>query len=57
MKASLEPAFSRLSRYLVPSLRLGMPLIEAPPLFLAAEPPGSAFPARGWKGGFKGVWA
>ncbi|MEH1958346.1 MAG: hypothetical protein V7L05_00270 [Nostoc sp.] len=34
MKASLEPAFSRLSHYLVylvPSLRLGMPLIEAPP--------------------------
>ncbi|MEH1901586.1 MAG: hypothetical protein V7L04_09260 [Nostoc sp.] len=48
MKTSLEPAFSRLSRYLVKSLRLGMPLIEV-------EPPGAAFPARGWKRGFKGV--
>ncbi|MEH2383923.1 MAG: hypothetical protein V7K27_34385 [Nostoc sp.] len=57
MKASLEPAFSRLSHYLVPSLRLGMPLIEAPPPFLAAKPPGTAFPASGWKRDFKGVWA
>ncbi|WP_334760424.1 hypothetical protein [Nostoc sp.] len=31
MKTSLEPAFNRLSRYLVKSLRLGMPLIEAAP--------------------------
>ncbi|MEH1902956.1 MAG: hypothetical protein V7L04_16440 [Nostoc sp.] len=31
MKTTLEPAFNRLSRYLVKSLRLGMPLIEAPP--------------------------
>ena len=29
-----------------------MPLIEAPPLLLAAEPPGTAFPARGWKRDF-----
>ncbi|MEH2053198.1 hypothetical protein [Nostoc sp.] len=42
MKASLESAF----RYcLVPSLRLGMLVVEAPPLLLAAEPPGAAFPA------------
>ncbi|MEH2362876.1 hypothetical protein [Nostoc sp.] len=57
MKGSLEAAFSRLSHYLVPSLRLGTPLIEAPPPFLAAEPPGTAFPASGWKRDFKGVWA
>ncbi|WP_334759287.1 hypothetical protein [Nostoc sp.] len=31
VKTSLEPAFSRLSRFLVKSLRLGMPFIEAPP--------------------------
>ncbi|MDZ8258854.1 hypothetical protein [Nostoc sp. ChiQUE01b] len=54
VKASLEQAF----RYcLVPSLRLEMPLIEAPPSELAAEPPRAAFPASGWKRGFKGVSA
>ncbi|MEH1853408.1 MAG: hypothetical protein V7L11_17450 [Nostoc sp.] len=31
--------------YLVPSLRLGMLIVEAPPLLLAAEPPGATFPA------------
>ncbi|MEH2053110.1 hypothetical protein [Nostoc sp.] len=40
---------------LVPSLRLGMLVVEAPPRLLAAEPPGAAFPASGWKRGFKGV--
>ncbi|MEH1863378.1 MAG: hypothetical protein V7L21_36425 [Nostoc sp.] len=30
---------------------------EAPPPLLAAEPPRAAFPARGWKRGFKGVSA
>ncbi|MEH1856730.1 MAG: hypothetical protein V7L21_01675 [Nostoc sp.] len=30
---------------------------EAPPPLLAAEPRGAAFPARGWKRGFKGVSA
>ncbi|MEH2257137.1 hypothetical protein [Nostoc sp.] len=45
MKASLEEAF----RYcLVPSLRLGMLILEAPPPLLAALPPGAAFPARSW---------
>ncbi|MEH2051686.1 hypothetical protein [Nostoc sp.] len=34
---------------LVPSLRLGMLVFEAPPPFLLAEPPGAAFPAGGWK--------
>ncbi|MEH2112095.1 hypothetical protein [Nostoc sp.] len=29
--------------------------LEAPPRLLAAEPPGAAFPASGWKQGFKGV--
>ncbi|MBN3940671.1 MAG: hypothetical protein V7L21_13225 [Nostoc sp.] len=54
MKASLEPAF----RYcLVPLLRLGMPSLGLPPPLLAALPPGAAFPARGWKQGFKGVSA
>ncbi|MEH1768026.1 MAG: hypothetical protein V7L27_17845 [Nostoc sp.] len=42
---------------LVPSLRLGMLVFEAPPLLLAAEPPGAAFPAGGWKRGFKRVSA
>ncbi|MEH1850624.1 MAG: hypothetical protein V7L11_02810 [Nostoc sp.] len=28
-----------------------------PPLLLAAEPPGAAFPASGWKRDFKRVWA
>ncbi len=52
VKAALKQAF----RYsLVPSLRLGMPLIEAPPPLLAALPPGAAFPARGWKRGFKAI--
>ncbi|MEH2048870.1 hypothetical protein [Nostoc sp.] len=32
---------------LVPSLRLGMVVFEAPPLLLAAEPLGAAFPAGG----------
>ncbi|MEH1962288.1 MAG: hypothetical protein V7L05_20920 [Nostoc sp.] len=33
--------------YLVPSLRLGMPVVEAPPPSLAAEPPRAAsFPVR-----------
>ncbi|MEH2053360.1 hypothetical protein [Nostoc sp.] len=32
---------------LVPSLRLGMLVFEAPPLELAAEPPGAAFSASG----------
>ncbi|MEH1958717.1 MAG: hypothetical protein V7L05_02195 [Nostoc sp.] len=31
LKASLEQVFGRLPPYLVPSLRLGMSLIEAPP--------------------------
>ncbi|MEH1857327.1 MAG: hypothetical protein V7L21_04845 [Nostoc sp.] len=30
---------------------------EAPPPLLAAEPPGTAFSARGWKRGFKRVSA
>ncbi|MEH2053482.1 hypothetical protein [Nostoc sp.] len=30
-----------------------MPVVEAPPPLLAAEPPGGAFPAGGWKRGFK----
>ncbi|WP_179067579.1 hypothetical protein [Nostoc sp. C052] len=34
-----------------------MPVVEAPPLLLAAEPPRAAFPASGWKRGFKGVSA
>ncbi|MBN3939829.1 hypothetical protein [Nostoc sp.] len=52
MKAALKQAF----RYsLVPSLRLGMPLIEAPPPLLAALPPRAAFPARDWKRGFKAI--
>ncbi|WP_196511856.1 hypothetical protein [Nostoc sp. NZL] len=43
MKAILEAAF----RYcLVPSLQLGMPSLGLPPLLLAAEPPGAAFPAQ-----------
>ncbi|MEH1857606.1 MAG: hypothetical protein V7L21_06330 [Nostoc sp.] len=33
----------------------GNAVLEAPPPELAAEPPGAAFPARGWKRGFKGV--
>ncbi|MEH2053464.1 hypothetical protein [Nostoc sp.] len=41
------PQNSRTSFYLVPSRRLGMLIIEAPPLLLAAEPPGAAFPAGG----------
>ncbi|MEH2258402.1 hypothetical protein [Nostoc sp.] len=46
MKASREQAF----RYcLVPSLRLGMLILEAPPPLLAALPPGVVFPASGWK--------
>ncbi|MBN3922723.1 hypothetical protein [Nostoc sp. NMS4] len=32
------PRKKKLADYLVPSLRLGMPLIEAPPPELAAEP-------------------
>ncbi|QFS45039.1 hypothetical protein [Nostoc sphaeroides] len=35
----------------------GNPIVEAPPPLLAAEPPGDAFPAGGWKRDFKGVWA
>ncbi|MEH2053060.1 hypothetical protein [Nostoc sp.] len=42
---------------LVPSLRLGTPILEAPPLLLAAEPPGAAFPAGGWKRDLKRVLA
>ncbi|MEH2043895.1 hypothetical protein [Nostoc sp.] len=35
----------------------GNAVLEAPPPLLVAEPPGAAFPARGWKRGFKGVSA
>ncbi|MEH2050293.1 hypothetical protein [Nostoc sp.] len=42
VKTSLVEAFRC---YLVPSLRLGMFVVEAPPLLLAAEPPEAAFPA------------
>ncbi|MBN3941978.1 MAG: hypothetical protein V7L21_18070 [Nostoc sp.] len=50
VKASLEQAF----RYrLIPSRKLGMPSLGLPPPLLA----GAAFPARGWKRGFKGVSA
>ncbi|MEH1765119.1 MAG: hypothetical protein V7L27_00090 [Nostoc sp.] len=35
----------------------GNAVLEAPPLLLAAEPPGATFPASGWKRGFKGVSA
>ncbi|MEH2294669.1 MAG: hypothetical protein V7K31_16555 [Nostoc sp.] len=31
----------------------GNAVLEAPPPLLVAEPPGGAFPARGWKRGFK----
>jgi hypothetical protein len=30
-----------------------MPVVEAPPPLLAAEPPVAAFPAGGWKRGFQ----
>ncbi|WP_445628910.1 hypothetical protein [Nostoc sp. DSM 114167] len=35
----------------------GNAVLEALPPLLAAEPPGAAFPASGWKRGFKRVWA
>ncbi|MEH2026749.1 hypothetical protein [Nostoc sp.] len=35
----------------------GNAVLEALPPLLAAEPPGAAFPASGWKRGFKGVSA
>ncbi|MEH2050633.1 hypothetical protein [Nostoc sp.] len=35
----------------------GNAILKAPPPLLAAEPPGAAFPASGWKQGFKGVSA
>ncbi|MEH2372020.1 hypothetical protein [Nostoc sp.] len=35
----------------------GNAVLEAPPPLLAAEPPGTAFPASGWKRGFKRVCA
>ncbi|MEH1766731.1 MAG: hypothetical protein V7L27_14955 [Nostoc sp.] len=47
--------FSESKVCLVPSLRLGMLVVEAPPRLLAAEPSRAAFPAGGWKRGFKGV--
>ncbi|MHC5928766.1 hypothetical protein [Nostoc sp.] len=53
MKASLELAF-RLPRSQSPT---GNAVLEALPLLLAAEPPRAAFPAGGWKPGFKGVSA
>ncbi|WP_218651755.1 hypothetical protein [Nostoc sp. C052] len=53
MKASLELAF-RLPHSQSPT---GNAVLEAPPLLLAAEPPGAAFPAGAWKRGFKGVLA
>ncbi|MEH2027345.1 MAG: hypothetical protein V7K62_27920 [Nostoc sp.] len=46
-----------MSRCLVPSLRLGMPVVEAPPPLLAALPPEAAFPASCWKRDFKRVLA
>ncbi|MHC5857609.1 hypothetical protein [Nostoc sp.] len=53
VKASLELAF-RLPRSQSPT---GNAVLEALPLLLAAEPPRAAFPAGGWKPGFKGVSA
>ncbi|MEH2237278.1 hypothetical protein [Nostoc sp.] len=53
MKACLEPAF-RLSRSQSPT---GNAVLEAPPPLLAAEPPGAAFPARGWKRDLKRLLA
>ncbi|WP_269141612.1 hypothetical protein [Nostoc commune] len=35
----------------------GNAVLEAEPPLLAAEPPGAAFPASGWKRGFKRVCA
>ncbi|MEH1770227.1 MAG: hypothetical protein V7L27_19015 [Nostoc sp.] len=35
----------------------GNAVLEAPPRLLAAEPPGAAFLAGGWKRGFKEVSA
>ncbi|MEH2458629.1 hypothetical protein [Nostoc sp.] len=51
MKAFLEAAF-RLSRS---QSETGNAVLEAPPPLLAALPPGTAFPASGWKRGFKRV--
>ncbi|MEH1919759.1 hypothetical protein [Nostoc sp.] len=53
VKASLEVAF-RLPRS---QSETGNAVLEAPPLLLAAEPPGAAFTSGGWKRGFKGVLA
>ncbi|QFS47984.1 hypothetical protein GXM_05476 [Nostoc sphaeroides CCNUC1] len=41
----------------MPLLRLGMPIVEAPPPELAAEPLRAAFPASGWKRDLKRVLA
>ncbi|WP_335005995.1 hypothetical protein [Nostoc sp.] len=35
----------------------GNAVLEAPPPLLAAEPPGAAFPARGWKRDLKRLLA
>ncbi|MEH1829824.1 MAG: hypothetical protein V7L22_31570 [Nostoc sp.] len=53
MKTSLVQAF----RLPHSQSKTGNAVLEAPPLLLAAEPSGAAFPASGWKRGFKRLLA